>query len=664
MKMHRIALFRKLILIARAFLMMRLLFIALIFLGFGNLAQAKETIRDFSSRIVVSKSGELTVTETISVRAEGRQIKRGIYRDLPLLIEDANGRNIRAGFELLSVTRGGNSEPHHVRESSDGVRIYIGSSDVFLPTGNYTYTIKYKTDRQIRFFESHDEVFWNVTGNEWNFSIANASAKIVLPEGVSSMGNVAYLGKYGSREQSYAISETADGQVVNFSAGRALAKGEGLTVGVKMPAGTIVISAEQKSDWFWQDNLNAIMAAVIGLVVTAYYFVTWLLIGRDPQRGVVVPRWDAPDDLSPALVNYIDRKGIAGKGWDAITSAILNLAVKGLVTLDKTSGDLVITKVAGDQRQVLPVGERAVLNNIGYADGDSLLVSSSYGSKVKVLQEKFYDAMEREHRNKFYHHNLIESILGILVSVLGLVAFFMFGNLSGDLLGPLLPIGIFTAVFSTFLIKIVKSLFSGKGFHKQIGAVIFAGFFAFTFVSGSASIFSELFGIVLREPWPLMLLVGLIVLNILFYFLLGAPTPLGRKKMDQIEGLKTYLTLAEKDRMNMKDAPDFSIKHYETLLPYAVALGVEKPWSRAFETWLAAAIAAGAVAGSYNPHWYGGRPMRPGSVSDTMNDFTNSMQSDFSSAMPVPKSSSSGFSGSGGGGFSGGGGGGGGGGGW
>ncbi len=164
------------------------------------------------------------------------------------------------------------------------------------------------------------------------------------------------------------------------------------------------------------------------------------------------------------------------------------------------------------------------------------------------------------------------------------------------------------------------------------------------------------------DPWPIVIVVGIIVLNVLFFFLLGAPTALGRAKMDEIEGLKTYLTLAEKDRMNMEDAPDFSTAHYEELLPYAVALGVEKPWSKSFEVWLAAAVAAGAVAASYRPGWYRGRDFNSGDLSNSMDDFTSSMQDGFSSAMPVPKSSSSGFLG--GSGSSGGGGGGGGGGGW
>ena len=47
-------------------------------------ARADERILSWHSHIVVEKSGDLVVTETIRVRAEGDRIKRGIYRDIPL----------------------------------------------------------------------------------------------------------------------------------------------------------------------------------------------------------------------------------------------------------------------------------------------------------------------------------------------------------------------------------------------------------------------------------------------------------------------------------------------------------------------------------------------------------------------------------------------------
>jgi uncharacterized membrane protein len=162
------------------------------------------------------------------------------------------------------------------------------------------------------------------------------------------------------------------------------------------------------------------------------------------------------------------------------------------------------------------------------------------------------------------------------------------------------------------------------------------------------------------RPATLATIAGIFMINVLFFFLLGAPTPLGRKMMDGIAGLKTYINLAEKDRMNLAGAPAMSPQHFETMLPYAVALGLEKPWSNAFQAWLASAAGA-ATAASYSPHWYRGGNFSSNSIGKTMAGLPASIGKSMTNAMPAPKSSSSGFSG---GGSSGGGGGGGGGGGW
>ena len=170
-------------------------------------------------------------------------------------------------------------------------------------------------------------------------------------------------------------------------------------------------------------------------------------------------------------------------------------------------------------------------------------------------------------------------------------------------------------------------------------------------------------------------LAALVMLNLLFFFLMGAPTQIGRTRMDEIEGLKRYLSVAEEDRMNMAGAPEMSPQHYEKLLPYAVALNLEKPWSNSFQGWLTTAIAAGTVAatGYYGPGWYlGNGGFSADRIGDSMGSLAGSMESSMTNSLPVPQSSSSGFGsggggfsgGGGGGGFSGGGGGGGGGGGW
>ena len=61
-------------------------------------AAAEEFISSYHSVVDVAKSGQLTVTETITARAEGNRIKRGIFRDFPLYALDGNGNRTKVGF--------------------------------------------------------------------------------------------------------------------------------------------------------------------------------------------------------------------------------------------------------------------------------------------------------------------------------------------------------------------------------------------------------------------------------------------------------------------------------------------------------------------------------------------------------------------------------------
>jgi uncharacterized membrane protein len=159
--------------------------------------------------------------------------------------------------------------------------------------------------------------------------------------------------------------------------------------------------------------------------------------------------------------------------------------------------------------------------------------------------------------------------------------------------------------------------------------------------------------------WHTATVLALAALNILFLYLMPAPTPKGQKVRTEIEGFRLYMETAEKLQLNAVEVgsaspPPMSKARYETFLPYAVALGVEKPWSRHFEKLLP------TEAEDYHPAWAGFSSSSGRSLSGLNDALISSLSSGVSSALPQ----SSGSSGSGGGGSSGGGGGGGGGGGW
>lgn len=628
----------------------------------GGAARAEEYFDSYHSDIAVARNGTLTVTETMRVHAEGDRIRRGIYRDFPLTFTDADGREKEVGFRILGVERDGRPEPYRTESIRRGVRIFFGSSDTRLDPGFHDYRLTYETTRQIRFFDTHDELFWNVTGTEWAFPIRRASATVTMPPGVSASELTYFTGPFGATDRN-ARAENR-GERALFETTRPLGPQEGLTIGVKMPAGSIdKPTASEERALFFKDNRDLFLALGGFVVVLFYYLWAWRAVGRDPPRGVVVPRWDAPEGISPALVNYIDGKGFGGHGWTAVSAAFLSLAVKGMVELGDLRNSITVTRTDKPVPARLPTGEATLLAALPAA-GSAFVIEKSNGRSVQKLGADFRDAMEKEHRLKYYHANWPQVILGIVLSLACLAALLVFGSLPEE--GAVLVIlPVFASVFvSVFAVGLGQNLRQAKTLGARIFAVAliaFVGFVLLTVFGGIAlAVFASMEA---AGQLPLFAAVGgIVVTNLVFFFLMGAPTPLGRRMMDGIDGLRQYLTLAEKDRMNMAGAPEMSPRHYETLLPYAVALGVEKPWSQAFDRWLLTAAAAGAAA-AYQPAWYHGDGFSSGSFSDRMGGFAGSMAGTMRSSLPdPPKSSSSGFSS--GGGSSGGGGGGGGGGGW
>ncbi|MEZ5939077.1 MAG: DUF2207 domain-containing protein [Hyphomonadaceae bacterium] len=158
--------------------------------------------------------------------------------------------------------------------------------------------------------------------------------------------------------------------------------------------------------------------------------------------------------------------------------------------------------------------------------------------------------------------------------------------------------------------------------------------------------------------WHTALVLALAGINLLFMYLMPAPTAKGQKIRAEIEGFRLYMETAEKLQLNAAEVggekpPPMTKERYETFLPFAIALGVEKPWTNHFERLLP------EVAKDYSPGW-----ARFSGSSRSLHGLNESIMGSISSGVSGAMPQSSGSSGSGGGGFSGGGGGGGGGGGW
>ncbi|WP_417310205.1 DUF2207 domain-containing protein [Devosia sp.] len=611
-------------------------------------ASAAEVIRSFASAVTVNVDGSVDVTETITVMAEGNEIRRGIYRDIPTELVAEDGTRLRSNLKVREVLRAGRAEPYSVESIGSGFRrIRIGDADVFLPRGEHTYTISYSMDRMARRFADHDEIYWNATGNYWNFPIERAVASVTLPDGAVISDLSGYTGATGSDEQAVTITREADNRAL-FRATRVLAPGEGMTVAASFQKGVLTTPNQTDRALYWlSDNRDALMPGVAALLVLLYYLFAWNAVGRDPKKGTIVPLFHAPKGYSPALVHYIHNMGWKKSGWTAFTAAIFNLGAKGLIRVANRSKVLTVS-YEGDPEDTLPPGEQVLFN---YFKGQrQVTVNTKNGPTLHKKRSEFTNVLESENRQAYFKNNTGYVVMGFVLSAAALISLVV-----ADVLDPVFLVlslvgGVAIGLFSSLLGRFWTTSIFGKVilliWIALAGGNLFAG--ASGFLDG-LDINAALIGAL-----------TIVVINVVFAILMRAPTVQGRQLMDQIEGFRMYLETAEKNRLNMTNEPPMTVERFERILPYAIALGVEKPWSEHFEGELSRNAVEGVSAGSYHPAFYTGQNWSNGGFSNSVAAVATGM----SAAMIASQPASSSSSGSSGGGFSGGGGGGGGGGGW
>lgn len=626
-----------------------------------------DRIPRFAADIVVQENGDFLVTEVIDFEVMPGSEKHGIYRDFPTNYRDALGFNTRVGFEVLEVSRDGAAEPYVLFEGSAGMRVRIGRENVLLQEGVHRYRLVYRTDNQLLFHSNRDEVYWNVTGNDWAHPIDQAEATVHLPPGAYPRENAAYTGYAGEDGRDYTKREESDGTIV-FATTRSLQPGEGLTIAVAFPKGYVAEPGfEARMAAALGDNLG-LPVAVLGLLATFLYFYTrWRAVGRDPEAGIVVPRFEAPEGLSPAGTGYVWARcrGTAMARAKAFTVALTSLAIKGRLTIEEDGKDYILEgrpreAEAAEAGARLPAGEAAALSRLFPVGDERVEINGTYDSKIEAAAKKVMDALSREHAKVYFLHNTWHWLGGLAIALVGIAAALtlQYGDIEYLFIVGfgIVFIGGFTTPAALIAYKLAPlwgSVLRGEMGH--LPAALFASAFVVPFfipALGSVYLIFEEFGLLLA-----LTTAGQVALVVLFWFLMKAPTTLGREVRDAIEGYRLYLSVAEGDRLNMLTSePKMTVELFEHHLPYAMALDVEKEWSRRFSK---SADAATQEAAQHSRRWYRAHDRHRG-LSSLAPALSSGLSRTLSSAATPPSKSG----GSSGGGSSGGGGGGGGGGSW
>jgi len=480
------------------------------------------TIDKFHSDITVNEDSSFMVKETIDVTFQ--RPRHGIYREIPFRYRDELGKTFITPTTVFSVTNGsGKSWKYQVKRTGSLIHIRVGDAKKYV-NGRQTYVMTYQVENAILFFDDHDELYWNVTGNYWKAPIREASADVTLEVKNKSKNawTACYTGVLGSTKSECRYETYENGS--KFYTNRNLGTGEGLTIAFGWDKGLVSPPSSWKK-FLWAIHLKENWVFLFPIFSLIYMIGLWYRKGRDPKvRESVMVMYEPPKfdnkPLIPAEVGALIDEKLDPRD---ITSTIVGLAVKGYIQIEETkkegwikdSTDYYLKKVKEADTSLSPF-EIELMKSLfpGYLTGT--LVSSMknrFYTNLDILKEVLYGELIRkkyflrdpEKVKKFYR------VLGILIMV--------FGGLILLYLNP-------------------------DAISKSIIACI---------------------------------LTGIPVLS--FAKFMPAKTRKGALAYMDILGFQEFMNRAEKDKLERMGDKDL----FSRYLPYAIALDVVDHWAKAFE---------------------------------------------------------------------------------
>jgi|WetSurSiteA1Bulk_404760.scaffolds.fasta_scaffold01670_4 hypothetical protein len=564
-------------------------------------AQQTEKIIDvtnFHARILVKNDGTFTVHETMKIFTNGvtfgprknTRMLSGIYRSISSRIQGKHAYYRRMAFEMFSAAMDGTPIPCSVETSGSWFTSYIflGPDGLTLSPGDHEFTLDYTTDRHITFLPEHDEFFWWVFGeggHGWATSVGRIEITVVLPEG--SHGIIASLDDYSWNkgigkipELLHQAAESSETNVLHYSK-VVSEKNPYLSVVVGMPKGTVQEPDISKRMEFFFRDMIAYLPGIIGLTVFfLYYLIVWVRVGRDPAGKSIVPIYRPPAGCSPAFSRFLftmtyDRTGFA--------SALLNLAAKGVVRILRHGDGYAVEKTGSDNNSGVSPDEQ-VLYDALFRDEKG----KAYLSEWIVLDAVTIHRAYRKHRRhlqssagkRFFLKNARYVIPGVVISLVVAAVNAEIVDVEGSYVKQLTGLGLWT-IFAGFVCRFLsrKNVLELKKPSKLIYLLLLFPAVLYS-VAVSISHAFELSDI--RQFMFLFPLFVMLTAHVVFLFLLRAPTPFGKKVLDEIAGFRTYLAAAEGDRLDRMIPPEKTPDLYQKYLPYALALGVENRWSEKF----------------------------------------------------------------------------------
>jgi len=551
------------------------------------------TINTFNAAYTVRPDGVLDVEERITFNFEGSW--NGVYRWIPVKYRLTEGGQHQIYLDVVSVTDDrGNRLRHKVSREGALIRIKTwvpGAQNVVR-----TIVYRYRVENGLRYFEgdeqmqwAHDELYWNVTGDEWEMPILRAQATVDLPAEATGLRAVAYTGTRGARGDDY--EQSISGSTVSFETTRRLNMREALTVVVGWDPGVVARpAATAELRWF----LLKYLFIPVPIVAFALMFRLWWKKGRDPELSrSIMPQYEAPEGMSPAEVGTLMDFSVDPRD---LSATIIDLAVRGYLRIEEALGKrrkrvkdhiIHILKDPDDGVAELKDHEFETLRGLHrLASKDK--ETGTYSVKVSELKQEFYRYVSKIKRRIYDRLTVSPKLLSA---------------------------------------RPEKVVGKWAGIAVLIGAFcVAAGFIAAKLEIGS-----------LVANWVSLIAVPVIVMG--FGLFMPARTLKGAWILNQILGLREYIDRVDRDRLKY-----VTLEHFETLLPFAAAMGLEEKWTEAFEAIL-----------TQPPGWYVSHHPGPFHAYYFSRSLGRMATTTSAALVTSPRSASGGSGFGGGGGFSGGG---------
>jgi hypothetical protein len=506
-----------------------LLALSLLFAAISALpASARELhIHDFHAELDVLPDSSLDVTETIRVEFTGAW--QGIYRTIPVEYEGPGGFNYSLFVTEISATDS-DGRPLRVEKQRSGRNLKL---KIFIPAAEDTSRnigLHYRVRDGLRPFEDHDELYWNVTGTEWDVPIESASAHVILPPGVTGLHASNFTGYFGSRSGDARVDIL--GSNIDIRSQRPLGFHEGMTIVAGWDKGFLhEPDGSAKITRFLESNWPLFLPACVFVLM----FSLWYARGREPRVGAIAVQYEPPAGLSPgeagALVD--DQAGIRD-----ITATLVDLAVRGFITIEEKESSHLMG-LYSNKEYVFHLNKKPAEWK-GIKSHELLMLSGIFEPLPIAGVGVREDVALSELQNRFY-----KNLPGIRRAIFESLVQRGYFSYRPDIVrqGYLLAAGVVAAVLHLF----------GQYLAQHTG------------VQGQSFTVAAI-------------LTGVIIAG--FGWFMPTRTADGVRALHDTLGFENFLSHVEAD--HMARTPQ-SPANFEKYLPFAMALGVEKKWVGAFD---------------------------------------------------------------------------------